>query len=100
MEQNCSPATCNNSVILRKDTVKHLGLHTDGRLTWKQHIEVKCKQLKLKVKRYCWFSGKRYNLSLEHKLLLCKVILKLIWTYEIQLWGAASNSNIEILHLD
>jgi hypothetical protein len=26
-----------------------------------------------------------------------KVILKPIWTYSIQLWGSASNSNIEIL---
>ena len=28
---------------------------------------------------------------------LYKAILKLVWTYETQLWGTASNSNIEVL---
>jgi hypothetical protein len=29
--------------------------------------------------------------------LIYKVVIKTIWTYGIQLWGAASTSNIEIL---
>jgi hypothetical protein len=33
----------------------------------------------------------------KNKILLYKTILKPIWTYGIPLWGAASNSNIEIL---
>jgi hypothetical protein len=33
----------------------------------------------------------------RNKLLLYKAVLKPIRTYGIQLWGAASNSNIEIL---
>ncbi|KAJ4435260.1 hypothetical protein ANN_23838 [Periplaneta americana] len=41
--------------------------------------------------------GPKSKLSLENKLLVHKVILKPIWTYGIQLWGTASNSNIEIL---
>jgi carbonic anhydrase len=32
-----------------------------------------------------------------NKLLIYKVAIKPIWTYGIQLWGAASASNIEIL---
>ena len=39
----------------------------------------------------------RSPLSLENKLLIYKCIIKKIWTYGIQLWGTASNSNIEIL---
>jgi len=35
--------------------------------------------------------------STENKLLLYNAILKPIWAYGIQLWGTASNSNIEIL---
>jgi hypothetical protein len=31
-------------------------------------------------------------------LLICKAVLKPIWTYGIQLWGTGSSSNIEILH--
>jgi hypothetical protein len=37
------------------------------------------------------------KLSTSNKHLIYKTILKLIWTYGIQLWGAASTSNIEIL---
>jgi len=36
-------------------------------------------------------------LSLENKLLVYKAILKPIWTYGVQLWGTASNSNIDIV---
>jgi hypothetical protein len=42
-------------------------------------------------------TGRRSTLSIESKLLLYKAVLKSIWTYEIQLWETASNSNIEIL---
>ena len=34
---------------------------------------------------------------MENKLLVHKAILKPIWTYGVQLWGMASNSNIDIL---
>ena len=34
---------------------------------------------------------------LQGKIMLYKAILKPVWTYGIQLWGTASNSNIEIL---
>jgi len=37
------------------------------------------------------------ELSLENKLLVYKAILKPIWTYGLQVWGTASNSNIDIL---
>jgi hypothetical protein len=40
---------------------------------------------------------RKSQLSLSNKLLLYKTILKPIWTYDIQLWGTASTSNIEIL---
>jgi len=41
--------------------------------------------------------GRKSQLSLQNKLLVYKAILKPIWTYGIQLWGAASNSNIVTL---
>jgi hypothetical protein len=44
-----------------------------------------------------WLVGHRSKLSISNKLLACKVIVKPIWTYGIQLWGSASISNIEIL---
>jgi hypothetical protein len=44
-----------------------------------------------------WLLGRKSRLSLCNKILLYKTILKPIWTYGIQLWGAASTSNVEIL---
>jgi hypothetical protein len=43
-----------------------------------------------------WILGKKSTLSTESKLLLYKAVFKPTWTYEIQLWGTASNSNVEI----
>jgi hypothetical protein len=44
-----------------------------------------------------WLLGRRSKLNLSNKLFIYKVAIKPIWTYGIQLWGAASISNIEIL---
>jgi hypothetical protein len=44
-----------------------------------------------------WVIGRKSQLSLANKLLVYKATLKPIWTYGIQLWGTASNSNIDIL---
>ena len=37
------------------------------------------------------------NFTQRLMLMVYKAILKPVWTYGIQLWGTASNSNIEIL---
>jgi hypothetical protein len=44
-----------------------------------------------------WLLGRKSQLPLSNKLLLYKIILKSIWTYDIQLWGTAFTSDIEIL---
>ena len=44
-----------------------------------------------------WLIGRRSNLSTQNKITLYKAVIKPVWTYGIQLWGTASNSNIEIL---
>jgi hypothetical protein len=43
-----------------------------------------------------WLLGLKSKLSTNNKLLIYKAILKLMWTYGIQLWGT-TNSNTEIL---
>ena len=40
--------------------------------------------------------GRRSILSVRSKIMLYEATLKSVWTYGIQLWGRASNSNIEI----
>jgi hypothetical protein len=41
--------------------------------------------------------GRKSKLSTSNNIFIYKAILKPVWTYEIQLWGTASTSNIEIL---
>ena len=69
----------------------------DRRLTWKQHILDKSKQLRDKLNKFYWIIGRRSSLSTQIKITLYKAIIKPVWTYGIQLWGTANNSNIEIL---
>lgn len=94
---NCPAVFLNGEEIPASDCIKYLGMHIDRRLTWKKHIESKRNQLKIKTQRMYWLIGPTSKLSLQNKVLLYKTILKPIWTYGIQLWGTASNSNIEIL---
>jgi hypothetical protein len=44
-----------------------------------------------------WLLERKSKLNLSNKVLIYKVATKPIWTYGIQLWGAASTPNIEIL---
>ena len=96
-KQTCPQVTINNITIPNKDSVRYLGMTLDRRLTWKQHITDKSKQLKDKLKKFYWHTGRRSNLSTQNKITLYKTIIKPVSTYGIQLWETASNSNIEIL---
>jgi hypothetical protein len=57
----------------------------------------KRKQLGISLTKIYWLLGRKSKLSISNKLLICKAILKPIWTYGIQLRGTTSNSNIAIL---
>ena len=94
---SCPPITLNNTELPQANEVKYLGIHLDKRLTWKKHIQTKRKALEMQLNKYKSLLNPRSPLSLENKLLIYKFIIKPIWTYGIQLWGTASNSNIEIL---
>lgn len=91
---NCPAVTLNNKEIPLRDNAKYLVMHLDRRITWKGHLFIKSKQLELKLYQLYWNIGRKSQFPLENKLLAYKVILKPIWTYEIQLWGLASNLNI------
>jgi hypothetical protein len=44
-----------------------------------------------------WLIGRNSKLSLENKILLYKTIIKRIWTYEAEILGCASKSDISII---
>lgn len=94
---NCPAVTLNNHQLQQQDNVKYLGMYLDRRLNWKKHISMKRKQLGLKLHSLYWLIGHKSPLSLNSKALIYKAILKPIWSYGLQLWGTASNSNIDIL---
>lgn len=94
---DCPPVTLDGTVLPQHTTVKYLGMHLDRGLTWKDHIKAKRDQANFKLQNLYWLIGRQSSLSLENKLLIYKCIIKPVWTYGIELWGSASNSNIEIL---
>ena len=96
-KQTCPQVTINNTIIPCKDSVRHLGMTLVRRLTWKKHISEKTTQLKEKLRKFYWLTGRRSKLNIQNKITLYKAVIKPAWTYGIQLWGTASNSNIEIL---
>ena len=51
----------------------------------------------LKLRTMYWLVGRKSQLSLYNKLIIYKVIIKPVWTYEIQLWGAACDLNLDII---
>ena len=92
----CPPVYTNQTVVPQAETVKYLGLHFDKRLTWKNHVATKRKQLGHKTREMYWLIEKHSPLSLENKLLIYKTVLKPVWTYGIELWGCAATSNIGV----
>ncbi|PNF37467.1 hypothetical protein B7P43_G15364 [Cryptotermes secundus] len=95
--EHCPQVGLNNNNISQSSSVKYLGIYMDSRLTWKDHVIKKRKQIDLKTKELNWLIGRRSNLSIENKVLLYKTIIKPIWAYGIELWGCASKSHISII---
>jgi hypothetical protein len=69
----------------------------DSKLTWKQHIAKKRKQINVTIKQLNWPLGRKSNLAFEKKLLIYKTIITPIWTYGLELWGCASKSNLSVI---
>ena len=88
-KQTCPQIPINNITVPNKDTVRYLGMT----------LVNKSKQLRDKLKNFYWLFGRRSNLSTQNKIMLYKAVIRPVWTYGIQLWETASNSNIEMLPL-
>lgn len=96
-KSDCPPVSFGGETLPQYNTIKYLGLHLDRRLTFRDHIKAKRKELNIKRKKLYYILNKNSPLSLRNKILLYKVTLKPIWTYCLPLWGLASKSNIQII---
>jgi hypothetical protein len=72
----CPPVYINQTVVPQAETVKYLGLNFDKRLTWKNHVATKRKQLDQKTREIYWFIGKYPPPLSANKLLMYKAVLK------------------------
>jgi hypothetical protein len=82
----------NSKSIPYSHTAKYLGMALDTKLRWKVHVKKKREELGLKYKHICWLMGRRSALSTDNRLVLYKQIVKPVWTYGIQLWGARNRA--------
>jgi hypothetical protein len=76
-----SPTIASHKLHNNLDAIQH----------WLSLWQLKENVSKSSLMKFYWL------LNLSNKLLIYKVAIKPIWTYGIQLWGAASTSNIAIL---
>jgi hypothetical protein len=93
----CPPVHLNNEELARTDVVRYLGVHLDKRLTWTKHIKFKRKLLDMRLKKLYRLIGHHSKLSTRLKLTIYNYLLKPIWLYGSQIFGAAKPSNINII---
>lgn len=93
----CPPISLLNVQIPQTETVRYLGFHLDRRLTWKNHIITKRKELNKRYGLLRRLLGPKSKLSTNNKLTIYKTVLRPIWTYGIELWGSAKPTNIKTI---
>jgi hypothetical protein len=64
--QQSPDVTINDIQIPRKTEIKYLGMTIDSKLTWKQHIVKKQKQVNITIKQLNWPLGRKSNLAIEN----------------------------------
>lgn len=69
------------NIIPQSDKARYLGFNRDRRLTWKEHIIKKRKQMDLRVKNLNGLMGRKSSFSVENKTLIYKTVIKPIWLY-------------------
>ncbi|KAE9523357.1 hypothetical protein AGLY_016305 [Aphis glycines] len=83
----CPNITLINVVIPKSDTV------LDKILTWEKHLQTKRLTLNNRMRMLRPLLIRNKGSTLNTKLIMYKSLLKPIWTYRLQLWGAAKKSN-------
>jgi hypothetical protein len=91
------PIYIKGTQISYPNTAKYLGMTLDTKLRWKEHIKMKRDELNIKFRKMYWLLGRNSELSIYNKLILYQRVLRPVWSYGIQLWGCANDSNIQVI---
>jgi hypothetical protein len=79
------------------NTAKYFGMTLDANLQWKKHIKKKRDELNIKFRKMYWLLGRISELSIHNKIILYKQVIRPVWSFGIQLWGCASDPNIQAI---
>jgi len=82
-----------DTVIPQSAQAQYLGLILDKRLSWKQHITKITATCRVELRKLNWMLKGTSELSPSNKLLLYRSIVDPSFTYCIQIWGTATDSN-------
>ena len=74
--------------------MKYLGLHLDRKLVWNTHISNLLKRLRYRLKQLAFLLQGSSALPLHLKRLVYLTILRPMWMYGGEFWGAASDSQV------
>ena len=91
--QTCPPVHINNQYIPQTDTVRYLGMTLDRRLTWASHTRNTKQAITRRIKSLYSLLHPKSKLNVNQKLNIYKYLIKPIWTYGIQIYGAAKNTH-------
>jgi hypothetical protein len=87
------PIFINGTKFPYANTAKYLG----AKLRWKEHIKKKRDEFNIKFRKMYCLLGRNSELSVHNKLTLYKHVIHPVWSYGFQLWGCASESNIQAI---
>ena len=73
-------------------------MHLDWRIIWRVHIEKKREPIDIVHRKLNWILRKKSRTDLETKTIIYKAIIKPIWTYGLQLWGSARQTNLQVIN--
>jgi hypothetical protein len=91
------PIFINDTNVPYANTSKYFGMILDAKLGWKEHIKKKRDELNIKFRKMYWLLGRNSELSVHNKITLYTHVILPVWSYGIQVWGCASDSNIQVI---
>jgi hypothetical protein len=91
------PIFINGTKVPHDNTAKYLGMTLDAKLRWKEHIKKKRDAFNITFRKMYWLLGCNSDLSIHNEIIFYKQAVRPVWCYGIQLWGCASDSNMEVI---